>query len=54
MFYARSAANNSSCLSRQVGASITDKNGNLISTGWNDVPKFGGYNTLEKLDHYLS
>lgn len=42
MFYARSAANNSSCLSRQVGASITDVNGNLLSTGWNDVPKFGG------------
>lgn len=42
MFYARSAANNSSCLSRQVGASITDTKGNLLSTGWNDVPKFGG------------
>lgn len=42
MFYAKSAANNSSCLSRQVGASITDEYGNLLSTGWNDVPKFGG------------
>lgn len=42
MFYAKSAANNSSCLSRQVGASITDSKGNLLSTGWNDVPKFGG------------
>jgi deoxycytidylate deaminase len=42
MFYAKSAANNSSCLSRQVGASITDENGNLLSTGWNDVPKYGG------------
>lgn len=42
MFYAKSAANNSSCLSRQVGASITDSKGILLSTGWNDVPKFGG------------
>lgn len=42
MFYAKSAANNSSCLSRQVGASITDYYGNLLSTGWNDVPKYGG------------
>ncbi len=42
MYFAASAATNSACLSRQVGAAITDKNGNIISTGWNDVPKFGG------------
>ena len=42
MFYAKSASNNSSCLSRQVGASIVDSQGNLLSTGWNAVPKFGG------------
>ena len=42
MYSAKSAAGNSACLSRQVGASITDKKGDLISTGWNDVPKFGG------------
>lgn len=42
MYSAKSASGNSSCLSRQVGASITDENGNLISTGWNDVPKYGG------------
>ncbi|SIS84615.1 anti-phage dCTP deaminase [Chryseobacterium gambrini] len=42
MYSAKSASVNSACLSRQVGASITDKEGNLISTGWNDVPKFGG------------
>lgn len=42
MYYAKSAAGNSACLSRQVGASITDKNGISISKGWNDVPKFGG------------
>ncbi len=42
MYSAKSASGNSSCLSRQVGASITDESGNLISTGWNDVPKYGG------------
>ncbi|MDI6050779.1 anti-phage dCTP deaminase [Flavobacterium sp. XS2P24] len=42
MYAAKSAAGNSACLSRQVGAAITTKKGNLISTGWNDVPKFGG------------
>lgn len=42
MYFAKSAAGNSSCLSRQVGATITDKNGIVISQGWNDVPKKGG------------
>lgn len=42
MYSAKSAAGNSACLSRQVGAAITNKKGNLISTGWNDVPKYGG------------
>lgn len=42
MYFAKSAANNSSCLSRQVGACITDNKGNILSTGWNDVPKYGG------------
>jgi len=42
MYSAKSAAGNSACLSRQVGASITDANGEAVSTGWNDVPKFGG------------
>jgi deoxycytidylate deaminase len=42
MYAAASAAGNSACLSRQVGASITDENGDILSTGWNDVPKFGG------------
>lgn len=42
MFQATAAAVNSACLSRQVGACITDKNGEILSTGWNDVPKFGG------------
>lgn len=42
MFAAASAARNSACLSRQVGASIVDTGGNVISTGWNDVPRYGG------------
>lgn len=42
MYEAKSASVNSACLSRQVGASIISKNGELISTGWNDVPKYKG------------
>ena len=50
MYLAAAAAGNSACLSRQVGASITDENGDVLSVGWNDVPKFGGgvYQYLEK------
>ncbi|MGR4069815.1 anti-phage dCTP deaminase [Billgrantia sp. C5P2] len=43
MYLAYSAARNSACLSRQVGAAITNRDGELLATGWNDVPKpFGG------------
>jgi deoxycytidylate deaminase len=42
MYFAKSAAGNSACLSRQVGATITDKEGVVIAQGWNDVPKYGG------------
>jgi deoxycytidylate deaminase len=42
MYLAYAAAGNSGCLSRQVGATLTDKNGEVISVGWNDVPKAGG------------
>lgn len=43
MYAAHSAARNSACLSRQVGAAITSEGGEIIATGWNDVPKaFGG------------
>lgn len=42
MYEAQSVAGNSSCLSRQVGAAITNEKGEIISRGWNDVPKFGG------------
>jgi deoxycytidylate deaminase len=42
MYLASAAAGNSACLSRQVGASITDKFGEVIAVGWNDVPKVKG------------
>lgn len=42
MYVAESSAARSGCLSRQVGAAIMDKEGNIVSTGTNDVPKFGG------------
>lgn len=38
MQIAFSAKCNSGCLSRQVGAVVTDKNYNILSVGWNDVP----------------
>ncbi|MFS8067452.1 MAG: anti-phage dCTP deaminase [Byssovorax sp.] len=42
MYAAWSASLRSSCLSRQVGAAILSPIGQLIATGTNDVPKFGG------------
>ncbi len=42
MYAAWSSALNSACLSRQVGAAITDYEGDIIGLGWNDVPKAGG------------
>lgn len=43
MYAAASAASSSACLSRQVGAAVTDSTGEVIAVGWNDVPKpFGG------------
>ncbi|MGA3828090.1 anti-phage dCTP deaminase [Pseudomonas chlororaphis] len=52
MYAAFSAARNSACLSRQVGAAITSSEGEIIATGWNDVPKaFGG---LYQTDAYGS
>lgn len=38
MYAAAMASANSACLSRQVGACATDKDGNVLSVGWNDVP----------------
>ncbi|TQV88703.1 anti-phage dCTP deaminase [Aliikangiella coralliicola] len=42
MYTAYSASLRSACLSRQVGAAITDENGTVISTGCNDVPRYSG------------
>jgi len=42
MHQAYSAQLRSACLSRQVGAALVDKNGNLLATGTNDVPRAGG------------
>lgn len=43
MHAAASAAGNSACLSRQVGAAVTDGEGEILAIGWNDVPRpFGG------------
>lgn len=49
MYVAHSAGLKSACLSRQVGASITDSNGNILATGCNDVPspKGGLYTELD-------
>lgn len=42
MFFAQAAALRSLDLSRQVGAAIISREGDLLSTGCNEVPKFGG------------
>lgn len=42
MFAAFSAGLSSACMSRQVGAAIVNTEGEVISTGCNDVPKAGG------------
>jgi len=42
MYEAEAASAKSACMSRQVGASIISKDGELIAVGWNDVPQYGG------------
>lgn len=42
MFHAYGAQLRSACLSRQVGAALMDRQGNLLSTGTNEVPRAGG------------
>lgn len=42
MFFAQAAALRSLDLSRQVGAAIVSSDGDVLSTGCNEVPKFGG------------
>lgn len=50
MYAAASAGAESACLSRQVGAVITNSVGEIIGMGNNDVPKFGGglYSTEQR------
>ncbi len=42
MYVASGAERRSSCLSRQVGAALLDREGNVVATGTNEVPKAGG------------
>ncbi|HRW60539.1 MAG TPA: anti-phage dCTP deaminase, partial [Defluviicoccus sp.] len=42
MFHAYGARMRSSCLSRQVGAALMDRSGDLVATGTNEVPRAGG------------
>ena len=42
MYAAWSASLRSSCMSRQVGAAIVNESGEIIATGTNDVPAYGG------------
>ncbi len=42
MHHAYGAAMRSACMSRQVGASLADSEGNIVATGTNEVPKAGG------------
>jgi deoxycytidylate deaminase len=42
MFFAYAAALRSLDLSRQVGAAVVTQDGEILSTGCNEVPKFGG------------
>jgi deoxycytidylate deaminase len=42
MYHAFGAAMQSTCLSRQVGAVLTNSDGQIVSTGINEVPKYGG------------
>lgn len=52
MFSAYTASLRSACLSRQVGASIMNEAGKVISSGCNDVPEFNGglYNANSNKD----
>lgn len=52
IYAAYSASLRSACLSRQVGASIADDEGSILSTGCNDVPQYRGglYNSESTQD----
>ncbi|WP_150290048.1 anti-phage dCTP deaminase [Sphingobium estronivorans] len=42
MHHAHSARVRSACLSRQVGAALVDRDGTVVATGTNEVPRAGG------------
>ena len=42
MYHAYAARLGSACLSRQVGAALIDRDGQLLATGCNEVPRAGG------------
>jgi deoxycytidylate deaminase len=42
MYHAYAARLGSACLSRQVGAALVDRDGQLLATGCNEVPRAGG------------
>lgn len=42
MYAAAGAGMRSACLSRQVGSSVLDTEGNIVATGANEVPRAGG------------
>lgn len=52
MYHAAAAARGSSCLSRQVGAAVTNEAGSLLGVGWNDVPSAGGGVYLSGHEHH--
>jgi deoxycytidylate deaminase len=51
--HAHAAALQSACLSRQVGAVLVSKDGEVVATGTNEAPKFGGgvYSEGSSPDH---
>jgi deoxycytidylate deaminase/dephospho-CoA kinase len=54
MHHAYSAKMRSACLSRQVGAALVNGDGNIVSTGTNEVPKAGGGVYGESFEFELS
>ncbi len=53
MYHAHASAMQSSCLSRQVGAALVSSSGDVVATGTNDVPRYGGgvYSEGDKEDN---
>ncbi|MCX5472535.1 anti-phage dCTP deaminase [Alcaligenes sp. A-TC2] len=45
---------NSGCISRQIGATVTDKENSIKSVGWNDVPKGQTPCSMRSLDGLMS